>query len=148
MPGIKEGPNSSGITDILATLIDHGADVNAQDGKGKSPMHHFISDESLLKKYLEKGGKNIDFNIKDKIGLTALDSTMEKGKILLPEAAKMIANKMAKGALKRAQIKSESRKDLEHQIFDQIENLKRAQEKGNFDPLMLLQLFGMQFCHQ
>ena len=148
MPGIKEGPYSSGITDILATLVDHGADVNAQDGKGKTPMHHFINDESLLKKYLEKGGKNIDFNIKDKIGLTALDSTMEKGKILFPEAAKMIASNMAKGALKRAQTKSESRKDSEHQIFDQIENLKRAQEKGNFDPLMLLQLFGMQFCHQ
>ena len=65
---------------------------------------------------------------------------MEKGKSLFPEAAKMIAKNMSKGALKRAQTKSKSRKELEHQIFDQFENLERARKKGNMNPLMLLQL--------
>ena len=139
-PGIKEGPNNSKTPEMLAVLIDHGANVNAQDHKGKTPMHHFINDTKLLEKYLEKGGKNIDFKIKDKIGLTALDSTMEKGKIVFPDAAKMIARNMAKGALKRAQTKSKSRKELEHQIFDQIENFEREKQRGNDDPMAFLKL--------
>ena len=125
-PKIKDGPNNSNIPEMITALIEHGADVNAQDCNGKTPMHHFVSDEKLLSKYIEKGGDKINYNIKDNIGLTALDSTMEKGKIMFPEAAKMIAKNMSKGALKRAQTKSKTRReDLQHEPLDPLDRLKK-----------------------
>ncbi|MBO9497203.1 ankyrin repeat domain-containing protein [Thalassotalea sp. G20_0] len=58
-------------TDLARTLIDHGADVNAADGKGQTPLHITAAngDKTCLKKLIEKGAK---VNATNNNGETAL----------------------------------------------------------------------------
>ena len=74
---------------VLSLLLKHGADVNAQDDYGDTPLHIALKENhelytvdknfqlQLLKTMLEEGS-NIDFNVKDANGQTALQVAIDE----------------------------------------------------------------------
>ena len=74
--GCNESPLHAAIaekqSDVAELLIDKGANVNARNASGRTPLHFlatFISDRRLAASLIEHGG---DVNAKDKNGRTPL----------------------------------------------------------------------------
>jgi ankyrin repeat protein len=59
-----------GLTKVLQTLIDHGANVNALNFENKSPLHIAIENEHVEIIYILLTHPNIDLKIRDKYGNT------------------------------------------------------------------------------
>ncbi|XP_076282442.1 rabankyrin-5 [Lasioglossum baleicum] len=90
-----------GLEQVVQTLIEHGADVNARDADGKTPVHVAIQNQHSQIISLLLCHPNIDLNKRDKKGLTpfataltfrnnkAAQSILER----LPKAAEQYDNK-------------------------------------------------------
>jgi ankyrin repeat protein len=81
----------AGDTNVAAVLLSHGADVNARDGEGKTPLH-FASQQGQLQavEWLLKNGA--DVNAKDNKGVTPLSLTKIRNRGREIEKRKDIAN--------------------------------------------------------
>lgn len=85
----------------MQTLIEHGADVNARDAEGKTPVHVAIQNQHSQIISLLLCHPNIDLNKRDKKGLTpfATALTVRNNKAAqailerLPKAAEQYDNK-------------------------------------------------------
>lgn len=90
-----------GLEQVVQTLIEHGADVNAKDVEGKTPVHVAIQNQHSQIISLLLCHPNIDLNIRDKKGLTpfATALTFRNNKAAqailerLPKAAEQYDNK-------------------------------------------------------
>lgn len=90
-----------GLEQVVQTLIEHGADVNAQDAEGKTPVHVAIQNQHSQIISLLLCHPNIDLNKRDKRGLTpfATALTVRNNKAAqailerLPKAAEQYDNK-------------------------------------------------------
>ncbi|XP_006559924.2 rabankyrin-5 isoform X2 [Apis mellifera] len=90
-----------GLEQVIQTLIEHDADVNARDIEGKTPIHVAIQNQHSQIISLLLYHPNIDLNIRDKKGLTpfATALTFRNNKAAqailerLPKAAEQCDNK-------------------------------------------------------
>ncbi|XP_072754807.1 rabankyrin-5 [Anoplolepis gracilipes] len=90
-----------GLEQVVQTLIEHGADVNARDAEGKTPVHVAIQNQHSQIISLLLCHPNIDLNKRDKRGLTpfATALTVRNNKAAqailerLPKAAEQYDNK-------------------------------------------------------
>lgn len=90
-----------GLEQVIQTLIEHDADVNARDVEGKTPIHVAIQNQHSQIISLLLYHPNIDLNIRDKKGLTpfATALTFRNNKAAqailerLPKAAEQCDNK-------------------------------------------------------
>ncbi|XP_047363247.1 rabankyrin-5 isoform X1 [Vespa velutina] len=90
-----------GLEQVVQTLIEHGADVNARDAEGKTPVHVAIQNQHSQIISLLLCHPNIDLNKRDKKGLTpfAAALTVRNNKAAqailerLPKAAEQYDNK-------------------------------------------------------
>lgn len=90
-----------GLEQIVQTLIEHGANVNARDAEGKTPVHIAIQNQHSQIISLLLCHPNIDLNKRDKKGLTpfATALTVRNNKAAqailerLPKAAEQYDNK-------------------------------------------------------
>lgn len=90
-----------GLEQVVQTLIEHGADVNARDAEGKTPVHVAIQNQHSQIISLLLCHPNIDLNKRDKKGLTpfATALTVRNNKAAqailerLPKAAEQYDNK-------------------------------------------------------
>ena len=66
------------IVEAIKELVSHGADINTQNKKGKTPLHRAtkLDNYSITKVLLELGS---DPNIKDENGNTALEMALVDG---------------------------------------------------------------------
>jgi len=90
-----------GLEQVVQTLIEHGADVNARDAEGKTPVHVAIQNQHSQIISLLLCHPNIDLSKRDKKGLTpfATALTVRNNKAAqailerLPTAAEQYDNK-------------------------------------------------------
>lgn len=90
-----------GLEQVVQTLIEHGADVNARDAEGKTPVHVAIQNQHSQIISLLLCHPNIDLNRRDRKGLTpfATALTVRNNKAAqailerLPKAAEQYDNK-------------------------------------------------------
>ncbi|KZC07909.1 Ankyrin repeat and FYVE domain-containing protein 1 [Dufourea novaeangliae] len=90
-----------GLEQVVQTLIEHGADVNARDAEGKTPIHVAVQNQHSQIISLLLCHPNIDLNKRDKKGLTpfATALTFRNNKAAqailerLPKAAEQHDNK-------------------------------------------------------
>ena len=59
-----------GQSEVLTTLIEHGADINRQDAEGKTPLHHAIENgqQGIINMLL--GCPGINLSARDRAGLS------------------------------------------------------------------------------
>ncbi|EFN77373.1 rabankyrin-5 [Harpegnathos saltator] len=90
-----------GLEQVVQTLIEHGADVNARDAEGKTPVHVAIQNQHSQIISLLLCHPNIDLNKRDKKGLTPFataltvrsNSAVQAILRRLPKAAEQYDNK-------------------------------------------------------
>uniref|UniRef100_A0A2R5LJ33 Ankyrin repeat and fyve domain-containing protein 1 n=1 Tax=Ornithodoros turicata TaxID=34597 RepID=A0A2R5LJ33_9ACAR len=76
---------------VVQTLIEHGADINAQDAENRTPLHVAITNQNPLIISLLLGHPDLDLSLKDKQGMTPFAIAMNTKN-----------NKAAEGIIARA----------------------------------------------
>lgn len=84
-----------GLEQVVQTLIEHGADVNARDAEGKTPVHVAIQNQHSQIISLLLCHPNIDLNKRDKKGLTPFATALT---VRNDKAAQAILERLPKAA--------------------------------------------------
>jgi len=89
----------AGDTNVASVLLAHGADINAKDGEGKTPLH-FAAQQGTFRavEWLLKNGA--DVNAKDNKGVTPLSLTKFRNRGREVEKRKDIADLLRKNGAK------------------------------------------------
>ncbi|XP_042239177.1 rabankyrin-5-like isoform X2 [Homarus americanus] len=141
---------SWGLEDIVQTLLEHGAKVNAKDCENKTPLHHAIENAHTTIISLLLSHPSLDLTLRDKSGIT-------------PFAAAMLRknNKAAQAILSREPKAAEQydhkghnflhvaiqKKDMESVLFllsIHVDMHTRTQDQLSLTPLHLATLSGSE----
>lgn len=84
-----------GLELVVQTLVEHGANVNARDSEGKTPIHIAIQNQHAQIISLLLCHPNIDLSIRDKKGLTPFAAALTVRNM---KAAQAILERLPKAA--------------------------------------------------
>jgi ankyrin repeat protein len=82
------GKNITGFEECIRLLVEKGANINAQDPFGKTPLHYAYNNPNLIMILLELGA---DITIRDSIGYTVLERIHERHKSLVEYYMKLLS---------------------------------------------------------
>ncbi|XP_043485040.1 rabankyrin-5 [Leptopilina heterotoma] len=137
-----------GLEKVVQTLVEHGANVNARDCDGKTPMHIALHNQHSQIIFLLLCHPNIDLTIRDKKGMSpfATALTMRNNKAAesildkLPTAAEQFDNK-GRNFLHMA-IQKDDMESILFLLAIQVDVNSRVQDVTQTPPLHLASISG------